>query len=371
MTDMLAACGYSAGCAGCRHKRSGFTGARHHTDACRRRIAEAIRADNSERGSRFKVCVSRAQVRLGHSKESQDAVMLADEPERVEEGGRSTLVVAERDPEEEEAFLDALEDNPEAGSVVDVVEMYSPPRRTPVGWDFRLPPRKVRPKLVAGSPGCTVSSQLQNLCGSHWDRHRRDRLEEAQNHVRFIVEVYWEQVNHGRWFLHEHPVGSDLLAHGRGQKVAECGRVCTTVADQCQYGLKTRGAGGAGSMPARKRTKFMTNSSEIANELSWKCPKDHLHQALVGGRAHKAAIYPEGLCEAICRGLKREIRRSKMNVRVLTTVISTDKIGTDTSKNRGIAHEEDGGSVGIAYGMAWDDLTGATLDPREVSKARF
>ena len=35
-------------------------------------------------------------------------------------------------------------------------------------------------------------------------------------------------------------------------------------------------------MPARKRTKFMTNSSEIANELSWKCPKDHLHQALVG-----------------------------------------------------------------------------------------
>ena len=69
----------------------------------------------------------------------------------------------------------------------------------------------------------------------------------------------------------------------------------------------------------------MTNSSEIANELSWKCPKDHLHQALVGGRAHKSAIYPE----------------------------------------------EDGGSVGIAYGMVWDDLTGANLDPREVSKARL
>ena len=52
-------------------------------------------------------------------------------------------------------------------------------------------------------------------------------------------------------------------------------------------------------------------------------------------------------------------------------MISTDKIETDTSKNRGIAHEEDGGSVGIANGMAWDDLTGATLDPREVSKARL
>ena len=81
-------------------------------------------------------------------------------------------------------------------------------------------------------------------------------------------------------------------------------------------------------MPARKRTKFMTNSSEIANELSWKCPKDHLHQALFGGRA--------------CRGVTRENRRYRMNVRVLATVISMDKIGTDTSKNRSIAQEEDG-----------------------------
>ena len=131
MTDMLAAYGYSAGCAGCRHKKSGFTVARDHTDACRRRIAEAIRADISERGSRFKVCMSRAQVRLSHSKESQDAVVLADEPERVEEDGGSTHVLAKRAPEEEEeAVWDALEDSPEARSVVDVVEMYSPPRTT-------------------------------------------------------------------------------------------------------------------------------------------------------------------------------------------------------------------------------------------------
>ena len=68
------------------------------------------------------------------------------------------------------AVLNALEDNAEAGSVVDVVEMYA--RRMGLvagqaldlrtGWDFRLPRhkeaalryvRKVRPKLVIGSPG--------------------------------------------------------------------------------------------------------------------------------------------------------------------------------------------------------------------------
>ena len=260
---------------------------------------------------------------------------------------------------------------------MELVAGQAPDLRT--GWDFRLPRhkeaalwyvRKVRPKLVIGSPGCTVFSQLQNVYGSHWDRNRRDRLEEAQNHMRFIVEVYWEQVNHGRWFLHEHPVGASSWLMEELKTLQSAAEVCTTVADQCQYGLRTRGAGGAGSIPARKRTKFMTNSSEIANELSWKA-KGHLHQALVGGRAHKSAIYSEGLCEAICRGLKREIRRSEMNVRVLKTVISKDKIGTDTNKDRSIADEEDGGSVGIAYGMAWDDLTGANLDPRGVSKARL
>ena len=225
MSDMLAAYGYSAECAGCRHKRSGFTGARDHTDACRSRIAESIRADISERGSRFKVCVSRAQVRLGHSKESQDAVLLADGLEKMEE---VLLFLPNVPRRRRKQFWMRWKTTRKQDLWLDVVEMYSPPRTTPVakrmglvagqaldlrtGWDFRLSRhkaalrsvRKVRPKLVIGSPGCTVFSQLQNLCGSHWDRNRRDRLEKAQNHMRFIVEVYWEQVNHGLWFLHEH-----------------------------------------------------------------------------------------------------------------------------------------------------------------------
>ena len=175
MTDMLAAYGYSAGCAGCRHKRSGFTGARDQTDACRRRIAEAIRADNSERASRFQVSVSRAQVRLGLSKESHDAVVLADEPGRVEEDGRSTPVLSERAPEEEEeAVLDALEDNPEAGSVVDVVEMYSPPRTTPVARRMGLVEGHALNWIYArvGISGChAIRKQLCGMferCGRSW-----------------------------------------------------------------------------------------------------------------------------------------------------------------------------------------------------------
>ena len=96
-------------------------------------------------------------------------------------------------------------------------------------------------------------------------KSERDRLEEARNHMRLTVEVYWDQVNHGRWFLHEHSVGATFWFMEEVKKLQSAAGVCTTVEDQCQWGLKTRGAGRAGSMPARKRTKFMTNSSKIAN----------------------------------------------------------------------------------------------------------
>ena len=53
---------------------------------------------------------------------------------------------------------------------------------------------------------------------------------------------------------------------------------------------------------------FLTNSKHIARELSRRCPRDHAHVPLVGGRAAAAAIYPHNLCCAICRGLARQLK---------------------------------------------------------------
>ncbi len=55
--------------------------------------------------------------------------------------------------------------------------------------------------------------------------------------------------------------------------------------------------------PARKPTKFMTNSVMIARELNLRCQNDHEHVQLMSGRAGPAARYPKGLCEAICMGV--------------------------------------------------------------------
>ena len=56
----------------------------------------------------------------------------------------------------------------------------------------------------------------------------------------------------------------------------------------------------------KKSTGFTSNSKFILEELDKKCPGGHEHVPLVAGRAAGAAIYPQMLCEAICRGVARQ-----------------------------------------------------------------
>ena len=53
-------------------------------------------------------------------------------------------------------------------------------------------------------------------------------------------------------------------------------------------------------MPAKKPSKFMTNSEEIKKRLQKKCDGGHEHQHLLGGSAKKAVGYPVKMCDLIC-----------------------------------------------------------------------
>lgn len=113
---------------------------------------------------------------------------------------------------------------------------------------------------------------------------------------------------------------------------------------------------------AKKPTKFMTNSPCIAAELAVKCNRKHEHQALLGGRAERAAEYPEQLCKALCREIARQIKSDEWGMKRLMTVATTDKV----EKGKDWDHEE--GEFG---GEAWDDVTGSALNSKEVRKARL
>ena len=47
----------------------------------------------------------------------------------------------------------------------------------------------------------------------------------------------------------------------------------------------------------------MSSASALLAALDVRCSHDHAHQALVGGRASAAAVYPAALCMAILSGI--------------------------------------------------------------------
>ena len=76
-------------------------------------------------------------------------------------------------------------------------------------------------------------------------------------------------------------------------------------ADQCEFGKTVKEKGKEHLI--QKTTGFLTNSPEIAKELSRRCSGNHQHLQLKGGNLTKQAqVYPPELCKAICRGAARE-----------------------------------------------------------------
>ena len=76
-------------------------------------------------------------------------------------------------------------------------------------------------------------------------------------------------------------------------------------------------------------------------------------------RAKAAAIYPEGLCRAICKGLVEQLRMDKAEVKSLLKVGVETKVGESPEEEN---HEEE-------VSKAWDDVSGKELDPMGVSFA--
>ena len=217
----------------------------------------------------------------------------------------------------------------------DVVELFSPPRVGPVAearglrqgvamdkltevkdggpWDFDKPEdrrrgqeviRELRPRLLIGSPPCTWFSVMQNMnCGKMDPEEVRIGTEQGRVYLRYAVDRYWEQMEAGRYFLHEHPAGAWSWSEPYVQVLVNDPRVQVAVAHQCRYGLTAQDDDGKiGAV--MKLTRFMTNCPWLVSALGLRCTCKHKHvQLMGGGRAAEAAVYPPGLCQAICSGL--------------------------------------------------------------------
>ena len=82
-------------------------------------------------------------------------------------------------------------------------------------WDSNCPRQRqkarklrteTRPYFLVGPPCCTMYSSLQamNAAGQDPEVRRRAMLR-ADVHMRFVMELYADQVEDGHYFLHEQP----------------------------------------------------------------------------------------------------------------------------------------------------------------------
>ena len=152
--------------------------------------------------------------------------------------------------------------------------------------------RENRPTWVIGSPPCTAFSLLQGLNFKKMAPERvKAILNEGRRHLHFVISLYKIELEEGRQFLHERPQGASSWRDPQMLKLLNHRRVKTTVSDQCQYGLLTPSSGGE-MLPAKKPTKWASSSLPMLARFSKRCPGDHEHQHLTGGRATQAAFYP-------------------------------------------------------------------------------
>eukprot|EP00971_Amphidinium_carterae_P234707 4657461-Amphidinium_carterae.1 len=166
-------------------------------------------------------------------------------------------------------------------------------------WDHL---QKYRPYLVVGSPPCASFSVLQNV--SKPSESKAASLKRGLAHLYFSIEVCMWQNSQGRLFLHEHPSGAWSWQLRAVQELRSLEGVVCVSADQCMFGqwVQCDGAGNWGL--AKRPTKFLTNSTCIAESLDRRCDGSHSHVRLAGGLARQAERYPPQLVAAILKGAR-------------------------------------------------------------------
>jgi hypothetical protein len=115
-----------------------------------------------------------------------------------------------------------------------------------------------QPMFLVGSPPCTwfTAWQALNRSKQYWPKEEIERRDvEARVHLAFVCELYQAQMDHGRYFLHEHPDTATSWGVECIQSLREQAGVERVVGHQCQYGQQT-----SDGDPMRKATGWLSNS---------------------------------------------------------------------------------------------------------------
>ena len=122
------------------------------------------------------------------------------------------------------------------------------------------------PLIIFGAPPCTVFSSMQNISQKHHGTPEwQSRYEEGLLLLQFSVDVYWDQVARGKFFLHEHPATASSWDLPMIRELAEHPGVIIVTGDMCRWGMylpeESHNQGTDQSVLVKKPTKWMTKLS--------------------------------------------------------------------------------------------------------------
>ena len=148
-------------------------------------------------------------------------------------------------------------------------------------WDFNVRAkrekareilRKQRPYLLIGSPMCTAFSSWQYLNDARLGNTAVAQAAKARatQHMNFAASLYLEQIQAGRYFLHEHPRSASSWRLPAMEELMKIPGVVLTHGDQCQYGAQVA-HGPLKGRPVKKPIGFLSNSKSLSDALSRTC----------------------------------------------------------------------------------------------------
>ncbi len=248
-------------------------------------------------------------------------------------------------------------------------------------WDFtkakkrekaRDMVRKYKPYMLIGSPVCTQFSTWQYLNRfKHGDNESKERARvEAVMHMDFVISLYYEQIEGGRYFLHEHPNWATSWSLDKIETMLRVPGVRRVRGDQCQFGAEIQRGRHRGD-PIMKPTGFMTNSPCVAETLERLCEgkgglcsrsKGGRHRPCSGIHAKEAQKYPKELCRAVLKGVTKQLKDDNLLKNGCFGVQVPDD---DAEVLKNTFSPEQGYS-----GRYRDDLTGQVLRDDLVQQAR-
>ena len=86
-------------------------------------------------------------------------------------------------------------------------------------------------------------------------------MKKARVHLELVASLYQEQIDQGRYFLHEHPRYATSWSQPCITKLVNHPTVQLVTTDQCQYGSEVS-YGTRQGMPVKKPSGFMSNAQQ-------------------------------------------------------------------------------------------------------------